>query len=115
MNKLKNITNPKEGIKSFGNRFSTTNEIVEKLKEKLGLDEKIFTIYRIWEKELGALAKDASLYGIQNGCLIIEVASSSHLQEISLQKKRIINRINQYFGNKKVLKGIKIKMKNNET
>lgn len=91
--------------------FTIGKEVIEELKRTLGLDERIQIIIKLWNKEIGSLAKYVDLVGIQNGKLLVEVTSSSHFQELNLKKRSIIKNINQYFGNEKIVKDIKLKLK----
>lgn len=91
--------------------FTSSEKIVSSLKKKLCLNENIIAITKIWDKELGQLAKNVVLEGMQNGYLIVGAKSSSHFQEINLQKRKITNKINQYFGKEKIVKGIKARIK----
>jgi hypothetical protein len=88
-----------------------SNKIVEAIKSSLGLNEKMYTVIQVWDKELGALAKFATLEAIHKGQLIVEVTSSPVFQEMSFRKKEIINKINQHFGKERVVKSIKLKLK----
>ena len=87
-----------------------SDKIVEEIKRSLGLNEKMYAVIKIWDKELGALSKFAKLEAIHKGQLIVEVTSSPVFQEMSLRKKEIINKINQHFGKERVVKSIKLKL-----
>jgi hypothetical protein len=91
--------------------FISSGDIIEKVKRQLGLDEKTDAVFKIWEKELGPLAAGVKLIGIKDGRLMAEAESNVHLQEITLRRREFIRKINQYFGNVKVIKGIKISLK----
>jgi hypothetical protein len=91
--------------------FIPADEIVNLLKKQLGLDENYFTVLRIWEKEIRPFACNAELSGFSKGRLVVEVASSVHFQELTLRKRELINKLNQYFGARKVVKDIKVQLK----
>jgi hypothetical protein len=91
--------------------FDTSNSLIELLKKQLGLNENVFAVMQIWEKELGPLAQAARIEAFKNGQLIVEVASSAHFQELNLRRRELIKQINQHFGNARVIKGIKLKLK----
>jgi hypothetical protein len=91
--------------------FTPANDIINLLKRQLGLDENTYAVMQIWERELGPLAKYAELVAFQKRQLIVEVASSVHLQEMTLRRRDLINKINQYFGREKVVKDIKLRLK----
>ncbi|MFH1368992.1 MAG: DUF721 domain-containing protein [Elusimicrobiota bacterium] len=86
-------------------------DIIGGLKRQLGLDEKMFTVLKIWDRELGPLAKHLKIVGVKNGQLIVEAESNVHLQEATVRRREIIKKINQHFGGEKVVKGIKLKIK----
>ncbi len=90
--------------------LSSSEEIIRLLKKQLGLDEDTFSVISAWDKEFAPQFNYARLVGIQNGLLIVEVISSVHFQELSLRRSEIVKRINQYSGNKKIVKGIKIRL-----
>ncbi|MCX5782289.1 MAG: DciA family protein [Elusimicrobia bacterium] len=92
--------------------FSSSSDIISLIKKQLGLDEKTFSVMKAWDKEFAPIFSYAELVGLQKGELIIEVLSSVHFQELALRRNEIINKINQYAGKEKVVKGIKIKLKN---
>ncbi len=85
--------------------------IIDALRKSLGLDDETYVIIQIWEKELSPLMNNAALVGVKKGTLIVEVASSVHFQELAMRKREVINKINQYFSNKKVVKELKIQIK----
>jgi hypothetical protein len=91
--------------------FVPSGDIIERLKRHLGLDEKTDAIFKIWEKELGQLAQGVKLIGIKDGNLLAEAESNVHLQELTLRRREFVKKINQYFGNEKVIKTIKIRLK----
>ena len=86
-------------------------EIVELLKQQLGLNEDILTVLKIWENELGPLAGHAKIAGFKKGQVFVDVSSSAHMQELIIRKKELMKKINQHFGAKKVIKDLKLKLK----
>jgi len=91
--------------------FVPSGDIIARLKRQLGLDEKTDAVFKIWEKELGPLAQGVKLIGIKDGHLLAEAESNVHLQEITLRRREFVKKINQYFGNEKVIKTIKLRLK----
>lgn len=91
--------------------LTPAQDIIGGLAKRLGLDEKIAAVFKIWDRELGALAKHLKVAGIQNGMLVVEAGSSAHMQEGMLRRREIIKKINQHFPGEKVIKTIKIKLK----
>ncbi|MCK9582546.1 MAG: DUF721 domain-containing protein [Endomicrobiales bacterium] len=111
--------------------FLTPKEIITKVKngklqaveKKENIDKKskailtalfgetIPTALNAWQNEFSYLAPGAKIIGFYDGNLLIEVVSNTHLHAIILSKKRIIEKINQYFGNSKPIKGLKCHLK----
>ena len=90
--------------------FFSSDNIIKSVKTQIGLDEKTYTVFKIWDDILGPLAKNARLTEIRRGQLIIDVASSSHFHELNIRKKELLKKINQYFGGEKVAKSLKIRI-----
>jgi len=86
-------------------------EIVDLLKQQLGLNEDFLSVIKIWENELGPLARHAVIAGFKKGQVFIDVSSSAHMQELILRKKDLIKKINQHFGSTKIVKDLKLKLK----
>jgi hypothetical protein len=85
-----------------------SKEIISLLKKKLGLDEDFFTVKKIWEKEIGISSIEIS--GYKSGTIFAQTESSVASFELTVRKKEIIKKLNQYIGNSKI-KNIKVKIK----
>lgn len=90
--------------------FAGSSEIIDGLRRQLGLDENVYAIMQAWDREMGALARHVKLAGIKKGILVVDVASSAHMQEITLRRRELIDKLNQYLGGKKVVKGIRVQL-----
>jgi hypothetical protein len=82
-------------------------DIIDMLKKKLGLVNEIFTITKVWEKEVGI--DGLNIVGYRNGIIFAQTQSSVVNYEFNLRKKEIIKKLNQYIG-KAVVKNIKVKI-----
>lgn len=108
---------PKEIISEVKNgkfkTIDTKENIDKKTKAMLGalFGETIPTALNAWKNEFSYLAPGAEIVGFYDGNLLIEVVSNTHQHAIVLNKKRIIETINQYFGNSKPIKGLKCQLK----
>jgi hypothetical protein len=91
--------------------FTTSKDLIELLQQRLGIDERLFAVQKIWEKELLTLARYAEIDGLRRGALIVEVSSNAALHELTLRKKDLLDKINQHFGKNKFIKQIKFKLK----
>jgi hypothetical protein len=85
-----------------------SKEIISLLKKKLGLDEDFFTIKKIWEKEIGI--GNIEIGGYKDGTIFAQTESSAASFELTVRKKEIIKKLNQYIGSSKI-KNIKVKIK----
>ena len=81
---------------------------MEGIKKELGLDEDFFTIAKVWGKEVGT--ESVEICGYKNGTIFARTEYSAALHEVSMRKKEIIKRLNQYLGKSKI-KDIKLKIK----
>jgi hypothetical protein len=82
-------------------------DIINSLKKEFGLESEIFTIAKVWEKEVGIDGIDIT--GYRNGTVFVKTQSSVASYELNLRKKEIIRKLNQYVG-KVVVKNIKVKI-----
>lgn len=92
--------------------FSQAGEFMNVVKRQLGLDDETLAIIKVWEKELGPLAQKVKLVGIKSGVLLVEAEASAYIQEVTMRRNEILNKINQNFGPKaKVARQIKVFLK----
>ena len=92
--------------------FSQVGDFMSVVKRQLGLDDETLAIIKVWEKELGPLASKVKLVGVKSGVLLVEAVASVYIQEVTLRRNEILNKINQNFGPKaKVVKQIKVFLK----
>lgn len=91
--------------------FVPSHDIIALLRKQLGLDERTYAVMQAWEREAGAFASHATIAGIKNGTLVIEVSTPVHFQELTLRKRELLNKINQYNGGGRVIKSIKLQLK----
>jgi predicted nucleic acid-binding Zn ribbon protein len=92
--------------------FSQAGDFMEVVKRQLGLDDETLAIIKIWDKELGPLAKKVKLVGVKSGVLLAEAEASAYIQEVTMRRMEILKKINQNFGpHAKVVKQIKVFLK----
>ena len=87
--------------------LTAVSSVIETIKQEIGLGEDFFIISKVWEKEAGA--QNAQLCGFKNGIIYAQTSYSAALNDITLRKKEIINKLNQYLSEKKI-KNIKIEI-----
>jgi hypothetical protein len=68
-----------------------------KVFRKLGLSTDLALLDRAWESEVGSLASMARIAAVDNGALVVEVVSSTAMQEINLRRQELLRRLNRYF------------------
>jgi hypothetical protein len=84
------------------------SSVIDGIKKQLGLDEDFFTVAKIWDKEIGD--SSVEICGFKDGVIFAQTPYSASLHSITLRKKEIINKLNQYIGAKKI-KNIKTTIK----
>jgi predicted nucleic acid-binding Zn ribbon protein len=75
--------------------------LVGKLLEGLGLDKRLreFRAVEAWEEAVGkTVSEHATPTGIREGVLFVEVDSSVWMQELSLLRESIVERLNAALG-----------------
>jgi hypothetical protein len=87
--------------------WTKATEIINSLRNRLGLDEKFFIVQKVWKKEVGI--DDIEIIGYKNGTIFTKTLSSVANYEFTLRKKEIIKKLNQYIGSSKI-KNIKVKI-----
>jgi hypothetical protein len=88
--------------------WTRSKEIISSLRSELGLDEDFFTVKKIWEKEVGMCGIEID--GYRNGTIFVQTESSAANFELTVRKKEIIKKLNQYISSSKI-KDIKVKIK----
>jgi hypothetical protein len=87
--------------------WTQAGDVINLLKERLGLDETFFIVEKVWKKEIGI--ENIEMCGYKNGIIFAQTQSSVASYELTIRKKEIIKKLNQYFNSPKI-KNIKIKI-----
>ncbi|GHT53764.1 hypothetical protein AGMMS50233_00380 [Endomicrobiia bacterium] len=82
-------------------------ETINLLRKKLGLYEEFFIVQKVWKREVGIDCVEIA--GYKNGIIFTKTLSSVANYELTVRKKEIIKKLNQYIGSPKI-KNIKIKI-----
>jgi hypothetical protein len=82
--------------------LTSVSSVIETIKQDIGLGEDFFIIAKIWDKETGE--QNVELCGFKNGVLYAQTPYSAALNDITLRKKEIMNKLNQYLGGKRIKK-----------
>jgi len=69
---------------------------VHGLSKKLGLSTDLAVIEHAWNLEVGGIREFARISALDNAALVIEVDSSSVMQEISLRRRELIRKLNKH-------------------
>jgi hypothetical protein len=88
--------------------WTRVSKVVSSLKKQLGLDGVFFTVGKVWDKEVGI--EDVEIIGYKNGTIFVQTGSSVASYDITVRKKEIIRKLNQYMDGKRI-KDIKINIK----
>jgi len=73
-------------------------EILKETLKKFNLDEESRKLFAIWQEELGELAKHAQIGNFAQGQLVVEVDNPVYMQELSANRKSIMERVNRRMG-----------------
>jgi predicted nucleic acid-binding Zn ribbon protein len=73
---------------------------------RLGYSHEHYAVFEIWDRLLGAQAAKARAVGLKGQKLCIEVDSSARLHDLSLKKRDLLRKINQHFGERRVISDI---------
>jgi hypothetical protein len=88
--------------------FTKSDKIVEALLKKYGLNETDFSLYDIFENEIGSeLGKYVQMVGKKGKSLLVKIENSVYHQEFLMRKKEILKRINDCYG-EKIVEDIKV-------
>jgi hypothetical protein len=88
--------------------WTHAREIICLLKRQLGLNGVFFTVEKVWDKETGI--NSVEIVGYKNGTIFAQTQSSVAGYELTVRKKEIIKKLNQYIGSPEI-KNIKIDIK----
>ncbi|MDR1511723.1 MAG: hypothetical protein LBS15_03010 [Endomicrobium sp.] len=88
--------------------WTPSEEIINLLREQLGLDDVFFTLEKVWDREVGI--EGVEITGYKNGTIFARTQSSVANYEITIRKGEIVKRLNQYISGQKI-KNIKISIK----
>ena len=81
--------------------IKTVGAALEELLHGLGLDKKLheYDAVVFWEHVVGKqIARMSTATKISNGTLIVRVKTSVWRNELTLRKKEIVQRLNEYLG-----------------
>jgi hypothetical protein len=87
--------------------WTQAGKIINLLRKQLGLEEEFFIIEKVFKKEIGI--DGVEITGYKKGTIFSKTISSAVSCEITIRKKEILKKLNQYIGNSKI-KNIKIKI-----
>lgn len=86
----------------------SSRKVIGLLRKQLGLDDVFFTLEKVWDREVGV--EGVEIIGYKNGTIFTQTQSSVANYELTIRKKEIVEKLNQYIGNTKI-KNIKVSIK----
>ena len=69
---------------------------VHRVSQKLGLSTDLAMLEYAWNLEVGSLREYARISALDHASLVIEVDSSSVMQEISLRRRELVRKLNKH-------------------
>lgn len=88
--------------------WTSSRKVIGLLRKQLGLDDVFFTLEKVWDREVGV--EGVEIIGYKNGTIFTQTQSSVANYELTIRKKEIVEKLNQYIGNTKI-KNIKVSIK----
>ncbi|MDR1928864.1 MAG: hypothetical protein LBQ07_02175 [Endomicrobium sp.] len=82
------------------------SKVMDLVKKHIKLDENFFIIMKIWKKMIEI--NNIEILGYKNNIIFVKTDNSVTYYEFIIQKKGIINKLNQYIIDNKKIKDIKI-------
>ncbi len=67
------------------------------LFRKIGITHHLTLLDHAWTSELGALARRARIVAVDHAALVVDVDSSTAMQELTLRRPELLRRVNRYF------------------
>ncbi|GHT59850.1 hypothetical protein AGMMS49950_03660 [Endomicrobiia bacterium] len=83
-------------------------ETIDLLMKRLGLYEELFIVQKVWKREVNI--DGVEIAGYKNGVIFTKTLSSVANYELTVRKKEIIKKLNQYIVGSPKIKNIKIKI-----
>jgi len=76
--------------------------MMEGILAHLNFDPGLYAAFQICEREMRAVIRDCDVAALNGTRLVVRVPSVVHRQELLYSKARIVDRINQALGKKKI-------------
>ena len=70
-------------------------EILKNTLYKFKIDGSTRDVYEAWDKKMGKFAKHAQVVSVKDDCVVVNVDNSVFLQELTLRKKEILDKLNK--------------------
>ncbi len=83
-------------------------EILQNTLYKFKIDGSARDVYDAWDKKMGKFAKHAQVVSVVNDLMVVNVDNSVYLQELTLRKKEILEKLNKGLKGK-TIKDIRFK------
>ena|ERR1041385_6210906 len=86
-----------------GDRYShTAKSAVDGILGLLQFDPELFSAFELWDKEARLYVRGCQAVAIQGTKLCVRVPSAAHRQELLSYKDRVLKKINQALGRRKI-------------
>ena len=77
-------------------------EILKNTLFKFRVDGSTMDVYEAWDREMGKFAERAQVVSVKDNRIIINVNNSVYLQELTLRKKEILDKLNAALENRTI-------------
>ena len=76
--------------------LASIGHVLPDFTKKLGLSSDLKILERAWDEEVGGMREFARIAALSGPSLVIEVDSSSVMQEISLRRRELVRKLNRH-------------------
>ena len=77
-------------------------DILKNTLFKFRMDGSTMDVYEAWDREMGKFAERAQVVSVKDDRVIINVNNSVYLQELTLRKKEILDKLNAALENRTI-------------
>lgn len=101
-------------LKKQEKHTAPSGQLMGALLTALKFDPTLYTVFDAWDKETKGLFKGCEAVAIQGSRLCVRVPSVMHRQEILYAKQRLLSKLNQVLGKRRIT-DIQFELKGKET
>lgn len=79
-------------------RLVSAQELLSGILSKTGYDPRVYALFDLWDRLMGAESEKARAVGVRNGRLYVEVDTPVRTHGLALRKRDLLKKMNAPFG-----------------